>query len=90
MLGVVIAAFGIAHVNSAIDAQAVHMVFIQPHCNIVKDELPNFWSAEIRSSAPRRIAALVIIKINPAAVVLAPTVKLPEIGVAVKMIVNDV
>ena len=77
MLGVVIAAFGIAHVNGAIDAQTVHMVFIQPHRDIVKDKLPNFWPAEVRPSAPRRIAALIIIKINPAAVVLAPAVKLP-------------
>ena len=66
------------------------MVLIQPHCNIVKDKLPNLRPAEIGPSAPGRITTLVIIKINPAAVVLAPTVKLPEVSVAIKMIVNDV
>ena len=87
---VVIAAFGITHINGAIDTQAVHMVFIQPHCDIVKDKLPNFRPAEIRSSTPRCITALIIIKINPAAVVFTPAVKLPEISVAVEMVVDNV
>ena len=77
MLGVIIAALGIAHVNGAIDAQPVHVVFVKPHCDIVENKLPDFRPAEIRTPAPRRIAALVVVEVNPAAVVLAPTVKLP-------------
>ena len=87
---VVVVALGIAHVNSAVDAQPVHVVFVKPHCDIVEDKLPDFWPAEIRTPAPRRIAALVVVEVNPAAIIFVPAVKLPEVSIAVEVVVDNV
>ena len=90
MVGVVVAPGGITHVNRTINAQAVYMIFSEPHCDIIKNELAYFWSSVVGSSAPWCIAALVVVKINAAAIILAPAVKAPQICIAVKMIIHNV
>ena len=66
------------------------MIFSEPHRDVVKDELAYFRPPVVGSSAPRRIAALVIIKIDAAAIILTPAVKAPQISIAVKMVVYNV
>ena len=90
MVGVVVAPGGIAHVNRTINAQTVYMIFSEPHRDVVKDELAYFRPPVVGSSAPRRIAALVVIKINAAAIILTPAVKAPQICITVKMVVYNV
>ena len=90
MVGVVVAPGGITHVNRTINTQAVYMIFSEPHCDVIKNELAYFWSSVVGSSAPWCIAALVVVKINAAAIILAPAVKTPQICIAVKMVVYNV
>ena len=90
MVGVVVAPGGITHVNRTINAQTVYMIFSEPHRDVVKDELAYFRPPVVGSSAPRRIAALVIIKIDAAAIILTPAIKAPQISITVKMIVHNV
>src|SRR4029077_6199613 len=80
------------HVGGAVDAQAVDVILIEPHKNIVEDILSDLMSAVIGTGvSPRRIRPVIVVEVDSAAVVLGPAVELPKIEVPrAKVVVNNV
>src|SRR4029077_18876809 len=65
---------------------------LQPAARVVENVVPHFWPTVIKPGiAPRRRAPPIIVKVNPALAVLAPSVELPHIarGIA-QVVVNNV
>ena len=81
-----------ADVGGAVEAQAVDVVFLEPHQDVVEDELADLAASVIGPGvAPRRVRPVVVVEVDAAAIVLAPAVELPEIEVArAEVVVNDV
>ena len=82
---------GAAHVFGAVPAQTIHAEFIQPHHGIVANVLAHFGARIIHTRiAPRCFGARgVVVKINAAQIVLAPTIKLPHVQVIWTKMVED-
>ena len=74
---VIILADHITHVDSAIDPKTVNVIVIKPHGDIVKDEIPHFHPSIVGSPAPRRLAPLVVVEIDPTPIRFTPTVEPP-------------
>src|SRR5581483_7740830 len=58
---------------------------MQPHLDIIQDVLPHFGPAEVRPCVtPWSLRTPVIIEIDAALVILAPTIKLPDVKVIIR------
>ena len=76
----------------AVEAEAVDVVFLEPHQDVIEDELPDLVASVIGPGfSPRRLGPVVVVEVDSAAIVLGPAVELPEIEVAgAQVVVNDV
>ena len=93
-VGVVIGAVVVVDdVEDGIPAEPVHPAFVQPHEDLVADELADRIGVVIRPRvAPPRVGAgVVVVEVDPAEAVLAPPVELPQVEVRrAVMVVHDV
>ena len=86
----VVIAVDIANVGRGVPAQAVNVIFVQPHERVVAQELPHFRTAVVRPCmTPGRLGAVVVIEIDAPAVLLPPAVESPQIQVARSQMVID-
>jgi len=81
-----------AYVDGAVEAEAVDVVFFEPHENVVAEVLPDLTVSVSRPGVPpRRMRPVVVVEVDAAALVLGPAVELPQIEVArAQVVVHDV
>ena len=79
-----------ADVQRHVHAQAVDAVLLHPHQGVVADELADLAAPVVRPGvAPGRGGAVVVVEVDPAAVVFAPAVKAPQVQIAGAEVVVD-
>ena len=80
------------NVGGAVEAEAVDMIFLEPHEDVVEDILSDLAASVIGTGvSPRRMRPVVVVEVDSAAIVLGPAVELPKIEVPrAKVVVNDV
>ena len=76
----------------AVEADAVHVVFFEPHEDIVAQIFTHLVASVIGPGfSPRRDGPVVVVKVDSTAIILEPAVKLPKIKVAgTQMVVDNV
>lgn len=80
------------NVAHAVEAQAVHMVFIEPHEDVVEDILSNLVASVIGTGvSPRRVRPVIVVEVDATVIVLGPAVEMPKIEIPrAKVVVNNV
>ena len=80
------------NVGGAVEAQAVDMVFLKPHEDVVEDILSDLVASVIGPGVPpRRMRPVIVVEVDATAIVLGPAVELPQIEVArAQVVVHDV
>jgi hypothetical protein len=79
-----------AHVERHVEAQAVHVKAAQPHARVVHEVGADFRAAVVGAGvAPGRLAAVVVVEVDAAAIVLAPPVEAPQVEVGGAEVVVD-
>jgi hypothetical protein len=75
-----------------VEAQAVDMVFLKPHADVIENILPDLAASVIRPGLPPGgMRPVVVVEVDATAVVLGPAVELPQIEVArAQVVVHDV
>ena len=74
----------------AVETDAVDMVFLEPHEDVIEEILTDLASSVIGPGfTPRRDGPVVVVEVDPAAIVLGPAVELPKIEVAGAQVVVD-
>ena len=81
-----------AHVRGHVVAQAVGVKLFQPHHGVVANELADLAAAVVGTGvAPRGRGLPVVVEVDAALVVLAPSVELPQVEVrGAEVVVDDV
>ena len=76
----------------AVESEAVDVVFLEPHQDIIEEELTDLAAPVIGPGfSPRRLGPVVVVEVNSAAIVLGPAIELPKIEVArAQVVVNNV
>ena len=76
----------------AVEADAINVVFLEPHHDVIEEELTDLAASVIGPGfPPRRVCAVVVVEVDPTAIVLAPAIELPKIQVAgTQVVVNYV
>ena len=80
------------NVGSAVEAQTIDVIFLEPHKDVVEDILSDLVASVIGTGvSPRRMRPVIVVEVDSTAIVLGPAVELPQIEVArAKVVVNDV
>src|SRR5512134_209193 len=68
-----------ANVDSAVEAETVNVVFVEPHGGVIEDILTDLAASVIGTGVtPRCGRPSIVIEVDPPAIVLRPAVKLPK------------
>jgi len=80
------------NVVGTVEAQAVDMIFLEPHKDVVEDILSDLVASVIGTGvSPRRMRPVIVVETDSTVIVLGPTVELPKIEIPrAKMVVNNI
>lgn len=76
----------------SVEAQAVDVVFLEPHADVIEDILPDLAASVIGPGVPPwGVRPVVVVEVDAAAMVLGPAVELPQVEVTrAQVVVHDV
>jgi hypothetical protein len=80
------------NVGGTVEAQAVDMIFLEPHKDVVEDILSDLVASVIGTGvSPRRMRPVIVVEIDSTVIVLGPAVELPKIEIPrAKVVVNNI
>src|SRR4029450_8898722 len=80
------------NVGGAVEAQAVDMIFLEPHKVVVEDILTDLVASVIGTGVPpRRMHPVIVVEIDSTVIVLGSAVELPKIEIPrAKVVVNNI